>query len=138
MDGKSDKVNSRTGNKRITLLLVLRALEQMSDEDNPIRQVTLAKMVNNIGGALNLDVWCDRKTVGRHIKLLTAAGYHIVVVKGKGCYLKSNKFTRTESDILLELLKSSNISSDHKAKITAKLVAQQETINKKELVKVCK
>ena len=82
---ETKKNNSRQGNKRIALLLVVKALEQMSDERQPIKQVTLAKMVNDIGGTLNLDIWCDRKTIGRHLKMLTAAGYKIVLVKGKGC-----------------------------------------------------
>lgn len=129
------KENSRQGNKRIALLLVLKALEQMSDSLNPIRQITLTKMVNDIGGALNLNIWCDRKTIGRHLKMLAAAGYKIVMVKGKGCYLESNKFTKQESEIIIRLIRESGLIDDRKDHLIAKLIAQQVNLEKDALLK---
>lgn len=126
---ETKKNNSRQGNKRIALLLVVKALEQMSDERQPIKQVTLAKMVNDIGGTLNLDIWCDRKTIGRHLKMLTAAGYKIVLVKGKGCYLKSNKFNKDEIEIVIRLIRESGLADGRKNQLIAKLIAQQVNLD---------
>ncbi|GHV03774.1 hypothetical protein FACS1894211_16540 [Clostridia bacterium] len=123
------KPNGRQGNKRIALLLVLKALEQMSDEQNPIRQASLAKMVNDVGGALNLAIWCDRKTIGRHIKLLIAAGYKIIFAKGKGYYLESDKFTKQESEILITMIKESVLTDGIKELMIDKLLAQQKNLN---------
>lgn len=125
---------TRQGNKRIALLLVLKALEQMSDKHNPIKQITLAKMVNDIGGALNLDIWCDRKTVGKHLKVLRAAGYNIITVKGKGCYLKSNKFTKCESEIIAKLIDESGLPNEQKELLLAKLASQHVNLDKKTLI----
>lgn len=123
---------SRLGNKKLSLLLVLKALEQMSDEQHPIPQITLSKMVNDISGKYDLDIWCDRKTVGRHIALLTAAGYPIVKVKGKGCYLRDNaKFTKGESRALLKLIKNSDLPDVAKKQLAKKLIAQQQNIDGK-------
>jgi len=127
---------NRQGNKKITLLFVLKALEQMSDAINPIKQITLAKMVNDIGSALNLDIWCDRKTIGRHLKILTAAGYKIVIVKGKGCYIESNRFTKQESENLLILIRESVLTDECKDQLIAKLIAQQVNLDKNELKKI--
>lgn len=120
---------SRQGNKRVTLLLVLKALEQMSDAAHPIKQITLVKMVNDIGGALNIYIWCDRKTIGRHLKMLTAAGYKIVVVKGKGCYLESGKFTKEESEILIRLVRESGLTDGRKDQLITKLIEQQVNLD---------
>lgn len=121
---------SRLGNKKLSLLLVLKALEQMSDEQHPIPQITLSKMVNDISGKYDLDIWCDRKTVGRHIALLTAAGYPIVKVKGKGCYLSgSSKFTKGECRALLALIKNSDLPATAKKQLAKKLIAQQQNID---------
>lgn len=125
----SNSFNSRRGNKKITLLLVLKALEQMSDEKNPIKQVHLAKMVNDIGGSLGLDLWCDRKTVGRHLELLKAAGYNVVKVRGKGCYLNSGKFTKSESETMISLIQSSALPDNQKMDVISKLILQQANIS---------
>lgn len=127
---------NRQGNKKITLLFVLKALEQMSDAVNPIKQITLAKMVNDIGSALNLDIWCDRKTIGRHLKLLTAAGYKIVIVKGKGCYLESSKLTKDESEIIMQLVRESRLPDVRKDLLIDKLIAQQVNLDKNKLNKI--
>ena len=128
------KKNSRHGNKRIALLFVLKALEQMSDASHPIKQVTLVKMVNDIGGALNLNVWCDRKTIGRHLKMLVAAGYKIVMVKGKGCYLEGSKFTKQESEIVIRMIRESKLNDGLKDQLISKIIAQQVNLDIKTLM----
>jgi len=136
MERDKEKFNSREGNKKISLLLVLKALEQMSDESHPIKQITLAKMVNDFGGVLNLKIWCDRKTVGRHLKLLISVGYNIVTVKGKGYYLECNKLKNQERETIIELIKTSSLSEDEKKQLISKILSQQNNINKERLFKI--
>ena len=126
-------MNNRQGNKKISLILVLKALEQMSDMAHPVSQIHLVKMENDIGGVLDCDVWCDRKTVGRHIKLLIAAGYDIVSVKRKGYYLNKNEFTKAESETLINLVKNSKLDELEKMRLQKKLIAQQSNVNMKKL-----
>ena len=114
-------------------MLVLRALEQMSDADHPVTQTALAKMVNDIGASLGAELWCDRKTVGRHIELLCAAGYEIVKVRGKGCYLKSNNFSKYESEALIGIIKRAEIEDKYKRYFIKKLTAQQKNIDETKL-----
>lgn len=128
--GETKHFNSRKGNKKLSLLLVLRALELASDPEHPVKQIHLAKMVNDFGGEMNVDVWCDRKTVGRHLKQLVAAGYPVITVRGKGYYLKSNKLTRDECEIVVKILRESGLSPIRKQKIIAKLLAEQNYITK--------
>jgi len=129
-----DKPSGRTGNKKISILLVLKVLEQMSDKNNPIKQAHLAKMVNDIGGFLNLNIWCDRKTVGRHLKLLIAAGYGIVSVKGKGCYLDSCKFSKLESEMVIKVVAESQLPIERKEQLLKKIIKQQSNLDKKTLI----
>lgn len=82
---------------------------------------------------MDCDVWCDRKTVGRHIKLLIAAGYDIVSVKRKGYYLNKNEFTKAESETLINLVKNSKLDELEKMRLQKKLIAQQSNVNMKKL-----
>ena len=88
----------------MSILLVLKALEVGSSPDRPIKQIDLAKMVNDLGGELNVDIWCDRKTVGRHIKLLSAAGYKIAFTKVKVIILNQATLTYTRQNFSKALL----------------------------------
>lgn len=127
------RIKTRKGNKKIALILVLRALELMSDEKHPIKQMTLAKMINDMGAGMDSEIWCDRKTVGRHIDLLIAAGYDIVKVRGKGCYLRTNKFSRHESEALISIIKSADIEDKYKRFFIRKLRLQQKGIDEDKL-----
>ncbi len=121
---------TKLGDKKISLLLVLRALELMSDKNHPIRQIELSKMVNDVGGMLDVDVWCDRKTVGRHIKLLIASGYKIIYLQNKGYYLEQNSFTQSESDLLMQAIDESAMSDTDKQILKKKLEAQKKHLDK--------
>ncbi len=130
--------NNRKGNKKLSLLLVLRALELMSDDEHPINQVTLTKMVNQLGEKFNNDLWCDRKTVGKHLKTLSAVGYKIVYIKGKGCYLESNKFTRYENELLIKLIEDSSLNLEIKNNLILKLKSLENAISTEKLVEYFK
>ena len=108
------KTRATTGNKKLSLLLTLKALELAGGERKPIKQIDIANMVNELGKRFNLDICCDRKTVGRHLKLLTAIGYDVVNVKGQGFYIKSCIFTRSETNVLKDLIENASIEDDQK------------------------
>ena len=73
-------------NKKITILFVLKALETQSSKGHPLSQTLMAKTIELYG------IKCDRKTIGRDIKVLQQFGYNIQKVDGKGFYLeKQNK-----------------------------------------------
>ena len=126
---EAKKPNGKCGNKKISLLLVLRALEHFSDKNHPIKQVDLAKLVNDVGAEHNLDVWCDRKTVGRHLKLLTAVGYDVRKINGKGVYMQSENFNFPECRILKEVVKDTQkLTEEKKKQILCKLDRQQQLL----------
>lgn len=71
--------------KKTIILHVLKILQQYSSKEYPVSQIAIAKYLNDI------DVPCDRKTVGRNIEYIIQFGIKIVKVKGVGCYIeKSN------------------------------------------------
>lgn len=73
-------------NKKITILFVLKALENQSSKERPLSQTLMAKTIQLCG------IKCDRKTIARDIKVLQQFGYNIQKVEGKGFYLeKQNK-----------------------------------------------
>ena len=123
---------TRRGNKRISLLLVLVILKQSTGK--PLRQIDIAKRICEIGDACNIDIYCDRKTIGRHIELLKACGYKIAYIKGKGYYLKNGRLTDRESKVLNNIVKKSDTSQKNKDYFDKRLSAQCPKINAQKLV----
>lgn len=113
--------NAKTGSKKLSLLLTLKALELAGGERKPIKQIDIANMVNELGKRLNLDICCDRKTVGRHLKLLDAIGYDVITVKGQGFYIKSCIFTRNETSVLKDLIEKSSLEDNQKITLLDKI-----------------
>lgn len=66
--------------KKVIILYVLNVLRALSSEENPITQTTICNYLNDI------NVPCDRKTIGRNIEYLCEFGYPIKRI-GKGYYL---------------------------------------------------
>ena len=114
------------GKKHISMLLVLRALESAGDKEHPVKQGTLAGMVGVLGEKIGADIWCDRKTVGRHIKLLNSVGYRIRYVRGRGYYMESNKLSNDEFGRLKSLIRASSWSEEEKERMIEKLLANQQ------------
>ena len=83
-------------NKKITILYVLKILKDGSNEEHPISQATITKMINALGYK------CDRKTISRDIDTLIKFGYDIRKNKGGGCYFNSADFTGEDIQNLLE------------------------------------
>lgn len=59
------------GNKKTTIIHVLRILYNYSSKEYPVTQTVIANYLNDI------DVVCTRKTVGRDIKYLIEVGVPI-------------------------------------------------------------
>ena len=66
---------------KTSILYVLNILKVYSSEEYPVSQTAICNYLNDI------NVSCDRKTVGRNILYLQEFGYPIKKVNGKGYYL---------------------------------------------------
>lgn len=126
--------NRRLGNKKMSLLLVLRALEKYSDEEHPVKQIVLARMVNMMGETMGMDLSCDRKTAGRHLKLLEAVGYPIKAVKGKGYFIEGN-LTDADCATLIAVVRKSDLLDEVKENVVGKLQRIQSALNYADLKK---
>ena len=60
----------------------------------PVSQTAICEYLNNI------DIPCDRKTVGRNIQYLCEFGYPIKKIDGKGYYLSKEDMAK-KKDILI-------------------------------------
>ena len=74
--------------KKQLIILVLRMLESESDEQHPLTQTEMSKVISEIYP-------CDRKTVCRNIKFLKDMGYPIIKTT-KGFYMDNKTFTHSE------------------------------------------
>ena len=70
--------------KKVIILYVLNVLRGLSSEENPVTQTTICNYLNDI------NIPCDRKTVGRNIEYLCEFGYPIKKI-GKGYYLDKSE-----------------------------------------------
>ena len=86
--------------KKHLIVLILRILETHSDINHPLSQIKIADMISSA------EYPCDRKTVGRNIRDLTALGYPIVKTP-KGFYMDGKAFSRQEIDFIMTLLEES-------------------------------
>ena len=66
--------------KKYLILLILKILENESDESHPLTQSQIARLLSEVFP-------CDRKTVCRNIAFLKKIGYPIIKTS-KGFYLK--------------------------------------------------
>lgn len=122
----------KQGNKKIVLLLVLKILEQSSNKDKPLQYQDIINIIIDIGKEFGVDIWCDRKTIGRHLETLKAAGYKIITVKGKGVYLENYKLNINECKCLIRLVENSKLEDVSKECLIKKLTLNQvtqETLN---------
>ena len=70
--------------KKVIILYVLNILKALSSVENPVTQTAISNYLNDI------NVPCDRKTVGRNIKYLCEFGYPIKRI-GIGYYLDKSE-----------------------------------------------
>lgn len=67
--------------KKLILLYVLNILKALSSEETPVNQTVICNYLNDI------QIKCDRKTIGRNIRYLQEFGYPIKRIYRKGYYL---------------------------------------------------
>ena len=75
--------------KKIIIIHILRILYCYTSKEHPVTQTHIATYLNDI------DIPCDRKTVGRNLKYLKEAGVPVCLNKGKlrGYYYDHTKDT---------------------------------------------
>lgn len=66
-----------TGTKKMLILLILKILEEYSDEDHHLTQQEIIKLLK-----LNYDMDCDRRSVKSNILSLKEMGYDIDMTSG--------------------------------------------------------
>ena len=84
--------------KKYLILLVLKILENESDENHPLTQSKIAQTISDMFP-------CDRKTVGRNIRFLMKVGYPIKKT-GRGFYLDRKKFNVEEVNFILNAVRA--------------------------------
>lgn len=81
--------------KKTVILYVLNVLKAYSSKDNPVSQTAISNYLNDI------NVHCDRKTVGRNITYLQQFGYPIEKISGKGYYLDKDKLSESKNKLII-------------------------------------
>lgn len=84
--------------KKYLILLVLKILENESDETHPLTQSKIAQEISAVFP-------CERKTVGRNIRFLRKVGYPIKKTT-RGFYLDGKKFTVEEVKFILDAVRA--------------------------------
>ncbi len=82
------EANNKKSNKKQLILWILNLLNTESDENHPITQTQIAKVISYVYP-------CDRKTVCRNIKFLQEMGYPIKKTR-KGFYMERKCFSVEE------------------------------------------
>ena len=81
--------------KKVIIIYVLNVIKVYSSPEAPVSQTAICNYLNEI------DVPCDRKTVGRNIEYLCEFGYPIKKVQGKGYYLTAEDIQMSENKLVI-------------------------------------
>ena len=101
--------------KKQLILWVLNILNTESDKNNPLTQTEIANIISQVYP-------CDRKTVCRNIKFLTAMGYPIKKTS-KGFYMEGKLFSIDEITFIKSaILNASGKRESEKNEIAEKVV----------------
>lgn len=117
-------------NKKTSILLILRVLQEYTDENHYLTQQQIIDKIYAKEG-----IQLERKSIGRTIDYLIELGYDINKQKGGGCALLSREFDPSQIRFLNDALFSSKaISGDQAKEISKKLnsflsVYQRATFN---------
>lgn len=84
-----------TGNKKMLIILILRILEEYSDENHHLTQQEIIKLLK-----LNYDMDCDRRSVKNNVLTLKEMGYDIDMTSGY--FLAERKFENAELRMLID------------------------------------
>ena len=100
--------------KKFLILLILKILETESDEQHPLSQSEIVRIISG-------QYPCDRKTVGRNIRALMTVGYPIQKTT-KGFYLAGKMFTVEEKEFILQAVRGADGKSEEdKAELADRL-----------------
>lgn len=100
--------------KKFLILLILKILETESDEQHPLSQSEIVRIISG-------QYPCDRKTVGRNIRALMTVGYPIQKTT-KGYYLAGKMFTVEEKEFILQTVRGADGKSEEdKAELADRL-----------------
>ena len=100
--------------KKFLILLILKILETEIDEQHPLSQSEIVRIISG-------QYPCDRKTVGRNIHALMTVGYPIQKTT-KGYYLAGKMFTVEEKEFILQAVRGANGKSEEdKAELADRL-----------------
>lgn len=81
--------------KKAIIIYVLNVIKVYSSPEAPVSQTAICNYLNEI------DVPCDRKTVGRNIEYLCEFGYPIKKVQGKGYYLTTEDIQKSKNKLVI-------------------------------------
>lgn len=99
-----------SSNKKLSILYILKILQENSDEKHPLTQLEIVKKLYSIYG-----MECERKSVGASLESLEDFGYDIIKTK-QGCYLGSRDFEPSEISFLVDAVFSSKSITSKQAK----------------------
>lgn len=114
-------------NKKLSILYILKILQDYSDENHLLTQKDIAKLLYT-----NYGMECERKSISSNIDALIDLDYDII--KGSnGCYLNSRKFEPSEIQFLVDAVFSSkSIPSKQSKELATKLSGLLSNYQKKQ------
>ena len=117
----------------MSLLCILKVLEEFSDENHPLTQADIIKKIYNQYG-LEL----ERKSISVNIDSLKDFGLDIVKTE-KGCYLGERKLEPSEVSFLIDAVFSSkSINSKRSRELAEKLSQFLSVYDRKKYKYICK
>lgn len=77
------------------IIYILNVIRLYSSPLAPVSQTAICNYLNDI------EVFCDRKTVGRNIEYLCEFGYPIKKVNGKGYYITETDIKKSKNKLVI-------------------------------------
>jgi len=120
-------------NKKMSLLCILKVLEEYSDENHPLTQAQIISKVEQ-----NYGLELERKSISANIESLIDFGFDIIK-SAKGCFLGQREFEPSEVSFLIDAVFSSrSINSKHSRELAEKLSKFLSIHDRKKYKYICK
>ena len=114
-------------NKKLSILYILKILQDYSDENHLLTQKDIAKLLYT-----NYGMECERKSISSNIDALIDLDYDIIK-SSNGCYLGDRKFEPSEIQFLIDAVFSSkSIPSKQSKELATKLSGLLSNYQKKQ------
>lgn len=113
-------------NKKLSILYVLKVLQDYSDENHILSQKDIAEKIETKWG-----MSCERKSIATNIDSLVDVGYDIVKLPNKGSYLASRDFEPSEISFLIDAVFSSKMLTSNQARDLANKLSKCLSIYKR-------